>query len=165
MCLVLKLDNGQVVSIAYEQTVYTDTSSNALVYRFPPMFPPIFSLYFLLYQEALKNNTSGIIKTCFLVAQGIRKLSRKCITSSHKVKEIHTGNSYKVKGIALFSSVMGLYEVTSVGSLRGLRIVIMVPCFHLSVLYIIILYLYYTIHYSLKVVNIQSYGVNNLFIN
>ena len=35
---------------------------------------------------------------------------------------------------AVLSSVMGLYEVTSVGSLLGLRMVIMVPCFHVSVI-------------------------------
>ena len=33
---------------------------------------------------------------------------------------------------AVISSVMGLYEVTSVGSLLGLRIATMMPCFHVS---------------------------------
>ena len=33
---------------------------------------------------------------------------------------------------AVLSSVMGLYEVTSEGSLLGLRIVIMMPCFHVA---------------------------------
>ena len=31
---------------------------------------------------------------------------------------------------AVLSSVIGLYEVTSVGSLLGLRIATMMPCFH-----------------------------------
>ena len=34
----------------------------------------------------------------------------------------------------VLSSVLGLYEVASVGSLLGLRMVIMVPCFHVSVI-------------------------------
>ena len=33
---------------------------------------------------------------------------------------------------AVLSSVMGLYEVKSVGSLLGLRIATMMPCFHVS---------------------------------
>ena len=33
---------------------------------------------------------------------------------------------------AVYSSVIGLYEITSVGSLLGLRMVIMMPCFHAS---------------------------------
>ena len=33
---------------------------------------------------------------------------------------------------AVHSSVIGLFEVTSVGSLLGLRMVIMMPCFHVS---------------------------------
>ena len=38
MCLVLKLDNGKVVSIAHEQTHrITDTPSSALVYRYAPI--------------------------------------------------------------------------------------------------------------------------------
>ena len=35
---------------------------------------------------------------------------------------------------AVLSSVMGLYEVTSAGSLLGLRIATMMPCFHVSVI-------------------------------
>ena len=35
---------------------------------------------------------------------------------------------------AVLDSVMGLYEVTSVGYLLGLRMVIMVSCFHVSVI-------------------------------
>ena len=33
---------------------------------------------------------------------------------------------------AVLSSDMGLYEMTSVGSLLGLRIATMMPCFHVS---------------------------------
>ena len=33
---------------------------------------------------------------------------------------------------AVLSSVMGLYKVTSIGSLLGLRIATMMPCFHVS---------------------------------
>ena len=36
---------------------------------------------------------------------------------------------------AVLSSIIGLYEVTSVGSFLGLRIAIMMPCFHVGAIF------------------------------
>ena len=37
--------------------------------------------------------------------------------------------------MGVMGRVMGLYEVTSFGSLLGLWMVIMMPCFHVSVIF------------------------------
>ena len=59
------------------------------------------------------------LKPCWVGDSGIYAVTRFSTSCSITLKSV-------------LGSVMGLYVVTSVGSLLGFRIVVMMPCFHVS---------------------------------